>query len=84
MKRLFIGPAMMVIGGIILVFAGCSSGSDVDSQKTPEQVQQETREWVLENVASACDQFGNRVYKWQGYKSGGLHVIPNDPTCKEN
>lgn len=39
-------------------------------------------------VSSACDEHGNRVYKWaQGLSSahpvGGIAVVPADATCQQ-
>jgi hypothetical protein len=38
-------------------------------------------DYPLDGVVSVCDQFGHRVYRYDGYKAGGVAVIPNDPSC---
>lgn len=34
------------------------------------------------NVATKCDEFGNRVYSSSNGKGASIFVVPADPTCK--
>jgi hypothetical protein len=71
--------ACCVCVGALLVACG-PAPVDPDSHKYgtyPES-------FALENVISACDQFGNRVYKSVGGPGAApIAVVGADPTCQE-
>lgn len=42
---------------------------------------------ALEEVVSACDEYGNRIYKWShgvgsAHPAGSIAVVPADPSCR--